>query len=295
MKIEIKDIINKHKNEPIAVCGHGGSLFDNRQKIEQLQKENKLLRMSVSDWWDFFSIPPDYFTIANTSLTIQSIMNKLNHFKIPVFFDNTIDPTPYSTIKKELKCDYLGYDRMHLKNKNCVEIVQDFLNHLNTYHNHDFYEYGNNAIQWQKPRFDLKAKFATAGFNVIPGSSVPLGYCCKRKIKGRLTVQEELQKYTNYNQHYSTGDTVAVHAIAFAILMGCNPIYLTGIDLDYSTGYANNFSKVPKADINVWKDSNKNLLNDLNILNESAKNIGTKIISLNKTWYGIFDKSFLNL
>ena len=46
------------------------------------------------------------------------------------------------------------------------------------------------------------------------------------KNKITPTIQEALQKAGKHISHYSTADTVAFHAIAFAILMGCNPIYL---------------------------------------------------------------------
>lgn len=59
------------------------------------------------------------------------------------------------------------------------------------------------------------------------------GSCCKllEIFPGRLTIQEYIQKKYKTNKHYSRGNTVAIHALAFAILMGCSPIYLQGIEL----------------------------------------------------------------
>lgn len=47
----------------------------------------------------------------------------------------------------------------------------------------------------------------------------------------RDTIQEYIQKKFNRKSHYVGTGTVAVHALAFAILMGCSPIYLQGIEL----------------------------------------------------------------
>jgi len=57
--------------------------------------------------------------------------------------------------------------------------------------------------------------------------------CCKLLdiYPGRLTLQEYMQARYHRDAHYSAGSTVAVHALAFAILMGCSPIYLQGIEL----------------------------------------------------------------
>ena len=86
--------------------------------------------------------------------------------------------------------------------------------------------------------------------------------------------------------------------IAFAILMGCNPIYINGMGLDPHTDkgtYAelnkNTSLQDYKAPAHVWKDHRRDwILRDFNIVNESAKNIGTKIINLHPNpWYKIFE------
>ena len=77
--------------------------------------------------------------------------------------------------------------------------------------------------------------------------------------------------------------------------MGCNPIYVSGLDLDYSKGYANIISeKENEIDLSphvgswsvVMKDS---VLSDLKILKESAQLAGTEIINLNSaSWHKVF-------
>ena len=61
---------------------------------------------------------------------------------------------------------------------------------------------------------------------------------CANLIEGRKTIQEILIDYSGYNKRYSAGHTVAIHMFSLAVLLGCKKIYLFGIDLDYSLGYA---------------------------------------------------------
>jgi hypothetical protein len=100
--------------------------------------------------------------------------------------------------------------------------------------------------------------------------------CCNNIEEGRLTIQEELKKYCKTDLRYGAGDTVALHMLAVTILIGLNPIYLVGTDLDYSKGYADGVSQnhdsfAPYVD---------RILKDMEIIKKSADNIGVKIYSL---------------
>jgi hypothetical protein len=107
--------------------------------------------------------------------------------------------------------------------------------------------------------------------------------CCKHIIPGRLTIQEELQKFTGHTCHYGSGDTVAVHMLASAILMGCNPIYIVGVELSYDVGYANNSGNlISKVRIAELSDYSERICSDFEKIRDSAKRIGTRIINLNK-------------
>ena len=101
-------------------------------------------------------------------------------------------------------------------------------------------------------------------------------HCCNNIEDGRLTIQEELGKYCGVDFIYGGGATVSLHMLAFNILLGCNPIYIVGVDLDYSKGYAdgvtkNNDSFAPFIDV---------IIQDFKIIKESAENIGVEIYSL---------------
>jgi hypothetical protein len=107
--------------------------------------------------------------------------------------------------------------------------------------------------------------------------------CCKNIDPGRITMQQELQKMSGHLLHYGSGDTVLLHCISLAVIMGCNPVYVVGMDLDYGLGYASNtgglINKVWPSDLVEYRER---ILGDLNRINESAKLMGTRIINLNK-------------
>ena len=73
--------------------------------------------------------------------------------------------------------------------------------------------------------------------------------CCNHI--GQTTIQEFLQeKYTTID-HYSTGSTVAIHALSLAIILGCKTIYIGGVELpidekDYKYFGANSLADIFK-------------------------------------------------
>ena len=70
--------------------------------------------------------------------------------------------------------------------------------------------------------------------------------CCHKIEEGRLTIQEQLQLLSSAEEHMGPGVSVGFYALLFAILMGCNPIYVAGLDLEVSKGYAKTINgKVP--------------------------------------------------
>jgi len=288
MRLEYEDIKNKHSGTSCYVTLHGPSLTPHIKAIEEEQKDKKAMRISVNDWFHFFDTSPDYWVFSHSQTTIEScLLNSgtwkhfkyppriMNEVKVPVLFADSVDLTDYGLIEAELECDYLGYDQRHFQGDRCVEILKNFRNHYQKHGDYDFKDYGNNPVMWAPPR--------------MPAWGFGNGVCCER-IEDRLTIQEELQKISGHNEHYSTGDTVALHAIAFAIIMGFNPIKIVGMDLDYRKGYAgkkDGDTKTPMAN-DDWIKLEANLLNDLKILHESAKMLGTTIEDLSDNRFNIF-------
>ena len=284
MQITYKDIIDKHKNVPCVVGCHGPSLNKDRAKIEKLQNEGKIIRLSTNRWYEYFNIPPDYWILSNNETNIQNQLQVMNETGCPVFYADTVDLIDPTFVTGSLNVDYLPYDQRHFKNHKCIDIFNNFRAFYEENRIFDFKDYGNNAEMWQPPRcFENYAGFE------------PNGLCCNKIGENRNTIQEEVQKISGHSQHCSTGDTTAMEMIMFAILFGCNPIYITGMDLDYSLGYAAIDGSVrPRLEEYAFAKVKPNLYNDLKILNESAILRGLKIFNLNKNaWFDIFEKGDL--
>ena len=122
------------------------------------------------------------------------------------------------------------------------------------------------------------------GWGNLPGGRA---ICCQHIIEGRLCIQEELANVTGNTELYGAGDTVGVHMVALAVMLGLNPIYITGIDIDYSNGYFNNNVKFEQDRIKQGMANMNNvptligrILSDLRIIKESAEKIGTSIYDL---------------
>ena len=255
------EILDSEKNNNCIICAHGPSSEKYISKIEDLQKNNTILRFSVNSWWEYFSIPPDYFCLANSLLTIDKFIDKF--LVKTIFYADSADLTPRVNIQNS-KINIFGYDQRHFGEQSCKSILRQRCNHVDVC---------NNRIMWDDGR-DLEY----AGFD-------PDGRCCKHMLNGRKTIQEYLMDLCGTNQHYSTGDTVVFHAIAFAIILGCNPIYVAGMDLNYSLGYINN-QQAPYIN-DEWRKYKRNTINDLEILQKSAQNRGIEIINLTSDpWYG---------
>ena len=121
----------------------------------------------------------------------------------------------------------------------------------------------NNYVGYDQRHFDNKTC-----------QSCPNG--CSNFIKDRLTIQELLKKLSNHSKRYGTGHTVAVHCLALSILLGCNEIYISGVDLNYKLGYVDD--KTSNGDsFDPWLPE---ILEDFQIINESAKLLNVKIYNL---------------
>jgi hypothetical protein len=308
MKLKLKDIESKHREEACVIAAHGPSLDNTKLKIEELQKKNMLLRISVNEWFDFFKQKPDYWIVSNSEFTIKASMTNdplwqhrqyphdvFNKYKIPLFFNSTADLTEESFIKNNLKCDYLPYDTRHFKSHTCYEILKKFKEHYQKNKNFDFKYYGDNSVMWQSPDVTEVNPYCAQVHGQLASGWSRDGKCCERINPSEATLQEYLQKMSGHARHMGPGQTVTMFAVMFAVLMGCNPIYITGMDLDYQVGYAENDKSstyIPNiGNVGHWKYVyRKFLLDDMKILRESAELLGIKIINLNKAaWYDVFE------
>lgn len=240
MKLEVKDLIGKHKNKPGLVIGHSPVLNFYSNYLDTWKNENKFVQFETNEWYDFRNEPPNYWVLANNQLTTDKIVNILlqkQKLETILCYAYSADHTDISNIN--FPVDYLPYDERHYYGKEC-------------------------------------------------GS----GICCNYRKEGVLTLSQEIQKLTKYKDIYPRGvGTSIVHAVAFAILTGCNPIYIVGVNLDYKLGYAKNTGNIlapPNSDMNDYLSPT---LKAFEVLRNSAKKIGINIfVAIPNPDFGIFEK-----
>ena len=165
MELTFDNIVDKHEGEECFVALHGPSMSPYIKKVQELQRTRGLKRISVNQWYDYFSEKPDYWVVSNTEYSIYNSIapnffwdeynigwpkNVFNKYNVPLIFNDTADLTPYDFIENNLKCDYLPYDSKHFKNRSCKEILLSFKKYWEENRNFNFAEYGNNTEIWQK-------------------------------------------------------------------------------------------------------------------------------------------------
>jgi hypothetical protein len=304
MKLTLEHITNKHAGESCVIALHGPSLTPHIEKIQSLQKEG-FRRISVNQWYDYFTVKPDYWVVSNTEFTIENSIapnwfwdtyNKgwpkdiFNTYNVPLIFNETADLTPDDFIEKNLHCDYLPYDSKHFKNRNCRTILRSFKEYYEQNKNFNFLEYGNNKEMWQP--LSLEGTNCHPSWAAFAGAWSRENKCCHKLRGNRLTLQESLQQFSGCEQHAGPGTSVGSHALILAILMGFKKIYVAGFDMDYSLGYASPEAtgfkhRVNEAAIGHWKKIHKKtIINDLTIMENSARLLGIEIINLNEnSWF----------
>ena len=330
MRLSFDDIKGKHTDVPCVIGLHGPSLHPYREQIQELQKNKKLLRISTNEWWEHFKIKPDYLVVSNGELNIKDSFEKTGIFcpatgreyprlqesllsisDVPLLYNMTADLTDPEYVEQKMTVDYLPYDTRHFKGRSCFEILKSFKNHYEKNKNLNFTEYGNNDQMWQAPdvrHTNVNPYCAHVHKQVASAwSRNKDSKCCNIRTKESPTLQEYVQQITGHEQHMGPGQTVGLFCVAFAIIMGCNPIYVIGLDLDYEAGYAppdpDIMNKAPAhhkpnlGNIGHWKYVFKNFLcDDMRILNESAKLKNIEIVNLNKeAWYNEFIKGDLEI
>jgi len=234
MKLQIKDILGKHKNKPCFIMGLGPSLNPHLDKLKEYR--SKYIMMSCNQWYKLTDVNMHYWMLSNNVNTIKNLHEVINSRGVPVFYAESVDQTPREEAEKLLKVDYLQFDERHFTDRPLHK--------------------------------DLCKVYD----------------CCARRIPGRLTIQEEVQKFTGYSERNTAVYTVIEHCISFAILMLCNPIYVVGVELDYAYGYAgNNILEIPN--VPGWKGFVPHrhiIVENFKILNEHAKRKGLKILNISK-------------
>jgi hypothetical protein len=126
------------------------------------------------------------------------------------------------------------------------------------------------------------------GFSLEDANSLLKGkYLPIHDMPGEATsLSDYLKEYTNSEQGYPPVYSVIIHQIALAIVTGCKEIYISGVDLDYSKGYAkrdvhSDGERLGKMYMN--SEARARTISQIQFLRACAKNVGCEIYSLNET------------
>lgn len=254
MKLEIKNIINLHKNKPCITLGHGPHFNTVKHRFKEL-KDRGFIFISTNDWYSFQEEEIDYCVICNHVYSIARYYESMNRYKTVICYSDVQELTNREKVNSLLKVDYIPYDNIHFGNKICSPYPL-----------------------WG---YDVDGPVGNMTFKQT---------CCDHFIKDRLTLSEELQKFSGHIEHCGRGICNIDHQITLALLLGCNPIYVSGINFNAELGHAtmdridkelNDYNR--RADGAWQSDAEMKIIhNDFRILNESAKLLGVEIINLNK-------------
>ncbi len=115
-------------------------------------------------------------------------------------------------------------------------------------------------------------------FNSSPCSC---GICCPHIEPNTKTIQEYLQHISGHDKMYDSCGTVGIHMLALAVILGCNPIYVSGIDMNYGTGYVDDSDLMGTyGNLTEWAAQ---FGQQAEIISDSAKKMGIEIINLSES------------
>lgn len=251
MQLQFSDIQGQDSNKVGLVLGLGPSLAKHLPAIKSIdQNKIKFKIISCNNIDKLTDINFDYWMLAQPA-DINSPFNIESNY-------NRYASRPKTTL--------LYTDCLDLTPRELVARLLGNINYL-----------GYDQRHWE-------GKPCTWG-NMPNGRHI----CCEHIIAGRKCIQEVLQEVTKTDHHYGTGDTVGVHMLALAVILGMNPIYVTGIDLDYTDGYVKNDQPdtehriaMGMSSINNSPAMVKRIIKDLTTIRDAAKNIGVDIYCLDK-------------
>lgn len=249
-RLEFENIINRDKGKTGFVLGLGPSLRSNIHEIKQIQSDKEKYKIISCNNIDLMipELDIDYWMLAQ-----------------PADMDNPFCiRRAWKRYNSKPNTTFLYTDCLDLTNRSLVaeQLTVDYIGY-------DQRHWKGEHCTWGK---------GPDGRNI----------CCSGIIPGRLCIQEEFQKMTGVSYHYGAGDTVGVHMLALAVMVGLNPIYVSGIDLDYVGGYVNNTLESTAARVAMGISSMNNtpvmverVLEDIKTIRNAAANIGVEIYDMN--------------
>jgi len=111
-------------------------------------------------------------------------------------------------------------------------------------------------------------------------------------------IRNLLAEYSGLKKRYNGVGTSVVHSLAFSVIMGCNPIYICGVDLDYKKGFAKHNSRTHLANYraNDMTDFYDVTLVAFRVIKEHADHLGVDIfVTHGNPTHGVFEHKLLDV
>jgi len=115
-------------------------------------------------------------------------------------------------------------------------------------------------------------------------------WCCDFYIEERKTLQTyfaeitEIAKVDAYLVNFSMYGNVSLNMVMVAVILGCDPIFIFGVDLDYSTPYVDGSYNYAweREKRNQLQIESKGILKGLEVINKCAENINVDIYNMDE-------------
>ncbi len=219
MKLNYSNIIGKHKGETCLILAFGPSLNRILDKL-QTYKSKGIKTISCNDWYNFFSVQPDYWIIANSEMRMNNHYQKFNEYTIPLFYSKSADFSDENWVEQNIKCNYFPYCHNYQNKKSGEkennEILQEY-----THYNKRLTGGDTVAIQMlvfaiilgfsniYVSGMDLNYRLGYA--NRITNSKVPPSGCLDEflnRIKEHMTIIYESASNINTNIYNLSADNI---------------------------------------------------------------------------------------
>jgi len=249
---KIESIINLHKGKPGYVIGLGPSLSSHLQFFKDIDKESNCV-ISCNNVDIMTDIIPHYWVIANNlpEFAVHNNSTRFNKMPSCLIYNYRADGSQYSLSKPGI------YDSERL------DIEENMLSI-------DFIPF-HDAIR-------MDSSIASHNITELSDKTFHESYC--------EYVGVEVWDPKDIGASLTT---VALHMLKIAIMSGCNPIKISGVDLDYTKGYVNNspekgnFESASRRalgmDLMNGGSEREKTLKYFDAINKDAMSIGVEIYS----------------
>jgi len=105
MKLEFKNVLNRHKGRPALILAHGPSLDKIRHYIN---RRRDWILIGCNRWHMFYDVPPHYWVTATPGYsTVERQIDKINQYKdkTTLVYADSVDLVDRDWVASAVKAD----------------------------------------------------------------------------------------------------------------------------------------------------------------------------------------------